>query len=44
MKKKAIYSAPRSEDVSRFLPSLLCTSPGLGESEGIDYEDWTVPE
>ena len=42
--KKTSYSVPRCEGFLSQWESVLCTSPGLGESEDIDYEDLVIPE
>lgn len=42
MKKKYLYVSPLCEEVLSPGAFVLCGSPGLGESEDIDYEDWVI--
>ena len=36
------YAPPVAEELPVLLAGLLCTSPELGENEGIDYEDLVI--
>ena len=40
MERKFLYSVPDCEELSLHGTSVLCASPGNGESEDITYEDW----
>lgn len=40
MIRKVLYVEPQCEEIHSLAAALLCTSPGTGESEGVDYEDW----
>ena len=40
--KTISYAPPRAEEIPACLAELLCSSPELGENEGIDYEDLVI--
>ena len=44
MKKKYLYVTPLCKETLLTGAFVMCGSPGLGESEDIEYEDWVVPE
>ena len=41
-KNAAMYEAPRCEHAEELLKDLLCTSPGAGSNEDVEYEDWVA--
>ena len=44
MNMKTLYLSPECEEVTSLCASVLCGSPGLGESEDIGYEDWVIQD
>lgn len=42
MNHKILYVTPECEEASLLWDSVLCDSPGFGESEDVGYEDWVI--
>ena len=42
MNHKSYYVTPECEEMSLLWESVLCVSPGNGESEDVGYEDWVI--
>ena len=42
MDMKYLYCTPICEEVPALWATVLCASPGAGESEGVGYEDWDL--
>ena len=40
--KTSYYNAPDCVTIQSITGSIICTSPELGENEGIDYEDLVI--